>query len=44
MTLTIVHVFTDAAGFTAQVVGADHRSDAAAEFIETAAIEIFGAP
>ena len=44
MTLTIVHVFADAAGFTAHVVGADERSDAAAEFVETAAIQIFGAP
>ncbi len=44
MTLTIVHVFADAAGFAAHVEGSDQRSDAAAEFIETAAIEIFGAP
>ena len=37
MTLTIVHVFADAAGFDAHVAGADRRSAAAEEFIEAVA-------
>ena len=44
MTLTIVHVFANAAGFAAHVEGADVRSDAAATFIEPLAMEIHGAP
>jgi hypothetical protein len=44
MTLTIVHVFADAAGFAAHVEGAGRRSDAASEFIEREAIEIYGQP
>lgn len=44
MTLTILHVFANAAGFAAHVEGADDRSDAAATFIEPLAMEIHGAP
>ena len=44
MTLTIVHLFANAASFAAHVEGADDRSDAAAVFIERIAIEIHGAP
>ena len=44
MLLTIVHVFADAASFAAHVEGADDRSDAAAQFIETASMEILGTP
>ena len=44
MTLTIVHLFANAAGFAAHVDGADDRSDAAAIFIEPLAMEIHGAP
>ena len=40
--LTIVHAFGDAAGFAAHVEGSDHRSAVAAEFIESAMIEIYG--
>jgi hypothetical protein len=43
MTLTIAHLFANAAGFAAHVEGADDRSDAAAAFIEPLAMEIHGA-
>ena len=42
MTLTIIHQFANAAGFAAHVEGADDRSDAAAEFIEPLAMDIYG--
>ena len=44
MTLTIVHLFANTAGFAAHVEGADDRSAAAATFIEPLAMEIHGAP
>jgi hypothetical protein len=44
MTLTIVHVFADAAAFAAHVEGADDRSTAAERYIQAAAIEIHGTP
>ena len=40
--LAIVHVFHDAAAFDAHLEGAGERSEAAYEFIDTAAIEIYG--
>ena len=43
-TLTIVHVFADAGGFAAHVEGADTRSAAAGELIETLALTIYGTP
>jgi hypothetical protein len=43
-TLTIVHVFANAAGFAAHVEGAGDRSDAASEFIESVRLTIHGAP
>lgn len=43
-TLTIVHVFADAGGFAAHVEGADTRSAAADELIETLALTIYGTP
>jgi hypothetical protein len=43
-TLTIVHVFADAGGFAAHVEGADSRSAAAAELIETLSLTIYGTP
>lgn len=43
-TLTIVHVFGDPAAMAAHIEGADERSQAASEFIETTAIDIYGAP
>jgi hypothetical protein len=43
-TLTIVHVFADAAGFAAHVEGADNRSAAAGELSETIALTIYGTP
>lgn len=44
MTLTIVHVFADSAGFAAHVQGADQRSNAAARYIETIGMTIYGHP
>ena len=44
MTLTIVHLFANAADFAAHVEGADERSASAAVFIEPLAMEIHGAP
>jgi hypothetical protein len=44
MTLTIVHMFANAADFAAHVEGADDRSHAAGAFIEPASMEIHGAP
>src|ERR671917_156395 len=40
--LTILHAFRDAAGFAAHVEDSDDRSAVAAEFIESAVIEIYG--
>ena len=43
-TLTIVHVVANAAAFAAHVEGADTRSAAADELIETLALTIYGTP
>lgn len=43
MTLTVVHVFENAADFAAHVEGADDRTDSAGAFIEPIALEIHGA-
>jgi quinol monooxygenase YgiN len=43
-TLTIVHVFADAEAMDLHLAGAGERSTAAYEFIETEAIEVYGAP
>ena len=43
-TLTIVHVFADPAAFAAHVEGADSRSAAADELIESLALTIYGTP
>ncbi len=43
-TLTIVHVFADPDAMAAHIEGADQRTEAASEFIETTAIDIYGTP
>ena len=44
MTLTVVHVFVNAADFAAHVEGADDRSDAVRAFIDPIELEIHGTP